>query len=109
MTGTSDQLKPVKSERSCRPRSGNPSARRVSAWTTVAARLLARVDVVRPAAAERGVENVRAAGARVGRAVRVDAQEERRAGAIRDAGTRDVAHARAGRLVRVMTTRMPAR
>ena len=42
ITGTSAQLKPVKSERSWMPRSGNPSARTSSAWTSVAARRLER-------------------------------------------------------------------
>ena len=41
ITGTSAQLKPVKSERSCSPRSGKPSAERSSPWTIRAARLLA--------------------------------------------------------------------
>ncbi len=40
ITGTSAQLKPVKSERSPTPRSGKPSARTSSVWTSAAARRL---------------------------------------------------------------------
>ena len=40
ITGTFDQLNPVMSLRSCSPRSGKPSARTSSRWTSRAARRL---------------------------------------------------------------------
>ena len=54
------------------------------------------VDVVGPAAAQRRDERVRPAHRRFGMPVGVDAEEERRAGAVRDPCAGDVPHARAG-------------
>ncbi len=55
-----------------------------------------RVDVVGPPRSEGGVQRVRPPGAAVGRAVRMNAKEERGAGAVGDSSARDVADARPG-------------
>ena len=109
ITGTSAQLKPVKSLRSLSPRSGKPSARTSSAWTSSAARLLASIDVVRPASPERGIQRVRPAGAPVGEPSAWIRRNSR-------APARFAIRARAmfpmlapAFLVRVITTRTPAR
>ena len=98
ITGTSAQLKPVKSERSWSPRSGKPSAARRSRLHEPRRTLARRVDVVGPPSAERRVQRVRPARGAVGRAVGMDAEEERSAGAVRDSGASDVPDARARRL-----------
>ena len=97
ITGTSAQLKPVKSERSCRPRSGKPSAATKARLHDASCAPALRVDVVRPAAPQCRIERVRAARRRVRRSVGVNAQEERCTGAVCDPSARDVSHARARR------------
>ncbi len=98
ITGTSAQLKPVKSARSCSPRSGKPSAATEIGLDDPGCPLALGVDVVRPTDAHGRVERVRTTGGRVGRTVRVDTEEESGAGPVRDPRARDVPDARAGRL-----------
>ena len=98
--GTSAQLNPVRSARSTTPRSRAPVAARTSLWTMRPALRLGAVDVARPAAPERRHERRDAVHTRIGGAVGVDSQHQRRAARVAETGALAVAAPVAGAITR---------